>query len=260
MQTPRHDPGPTPVAVVTGGAQGIGRAVVDVLLAEGWAIGVIDAHPDVADLFAGTPSVLALSCDVSDEAAMLEAFAAVALRFGRVDAVVANAGVGGPDTAMLETSTPAMQRVMDINFGGSLHAARFGAAYMRQTGGRGRIVFLASLFAQQPVPGASAYITSKGAVAGLTHSLSVELAPEITVNAVAPGYIMTEMHREELRSRAEREGTDFAEQERRARSLVPLARHGLPEDIAHGVAFLLSDRASYITGQTLNINGGVLVS
>lgn len=260
MRTPTHDTGRAPVAVVTGGAHGIGRAVVDALVTEGWSVGVLDADPSVTDAFADSPAVLPIACDVSDEAAMREAIAAVASRFDGLDAVVANAGVGGPDTSMLDTAAAAMQRVMDINYGGSLHAARFGAEQMLRTGGRGRIVFLASLFAQQPVAGAAAYISSKGAVSGLTHALAVELAPAITVNAVAPGYIMTEMHREELRSRAERAGTDFAEQERLVRDLVPLARHGSPADIADGVAFLLSERAGYITGQTLNINGGVQVS
>ena len=252
--------GPPPVAIVTGASRGIGRAVVERLSAEGWRVGAIDRElpaPGAGDDPARVHSVCA---DVRDAAQLAEATAAVVARFGRLDAVVANAAIGGPDGVFAELPLDAIREVMDINYFGAAHAVRAAVPHIRAYGGRGRIVLLGSLFAQQPVPGAAPYISSKGAVQGLMHALALELAPAMTVNSIAPGYIMTDMHREELAFRAQRAGTSFDAQAAAVRALIPLERHGSPADIAAGVSFLLSEAAGYITGQTLNINGGVQIS
>jgi NAD(P)-dependent dehydrogenase (short-subunit alcohol dehydrogenase family) len=125
----------------------------------------------------------------------------------------------------------------------------------------GTIVNLGSLFGQQGVPFGAPYCMSKGAIALLTHSLALELAPHgITVNTIAPGNMATEMHFDELRDRAARAGGTFDAELEAARAEVPLGRHGTGEDVAGAVAWLASAGAAYVTGQTIAVNGGVLLT
>ncbi|MCM2390980.1 SDR family NAD(P)-dependent oxidoreductase [Streptomyces albipurpureus] len=262
--TPHRAPAPTRrTAIVTGAARGIGYGVARRLLAEGWNVLITDVDPQVTsaaqELDPTGERLVALVADVSRAPdATLMADRAV-LAFGGVDALVANAAVGGPETPLLDTPDDEIQRVLEINFFGVLHCARAVRPLLVRGERPGRIVVLGSLFAQQPTPGAGAYSASKAAVQSLMHTLSVELAPRCTVNAVAPGYVMTEMHREELHSRARRSGRSFDEERERLVSEVPLARHGVGADVADAVHYLLSG-ADYVTGQTLNVNGGVLTS
>ncbi|MFE5854131.1 SDR family NAD(P)-dependent oxidoreductase [Streptomyces sp. NPDC056500] len=250
-------------AVVTGAARGIGRSVAQRLLDEGWNVLITDVDPTVVRtgqaLDPSGERIAALVADVSrpQHAALMAERALSA--FGRIDALVANAAVGGPETPLLDTPDQDIQRVLEINFFGVLHSVRAVWPALAHEGHTGRIVVLGSLFAQQPTPGAGAYSASKAAVQSLMKTLSVELAPHCTVNAVAPGYVMTEMHREELQSRARRSGRSFDEERERLVAEVPLARHGIGADVADAVHYLLSG-ADYVTGQTLNVNGGVLTS
>lgn len=249
----------SPVAIVTGAARGIGLAITQALVASGWRVGAFDLSPALEPVHQD-PAIHYESVDVRDLSQVEAATARTTRRFGRLDAVIANAAVGGPSDMMVDVDLAAMRSVFDINFFGTVHSVQSAVPYIRQSGGRGRIVLVGSLFAQQPVPGASPYISSKGAVQGLMHSLMFELAPAMTVNSVAPGYIMTEMHREELEFRAAREGTSLEAQIDAVRRLIPLARHGASEDVAAAVEFLLSPQAGYISGQTINVNGGVQIS
>ncbi|MGX2997497.1 SDR family NAD(P)-dependent oxidoreductase [Streptomyces sp. JNUCC 64] len=263
--------GPAPArrraALVTGAARGIGRAVAARLLDGGWNVLLadVDAAGVTETARALDPTgrhAVAVAADVAETApgtgaALLAARAVEA--FGGLDALVANAAVGGPDTPLLDTPDEAVRRVFEINFFGVLRCARAVAPLLGRDGERGRIVVLGSLFAQTPTPGAGAYSASKAAVQSLMATLSVELAEVATVNSVAPGYVMTEMHREELAARARRSGRTPDEERRRVVAAVPLARHGTGADVADAVHFLLSG-ADYVTGQTLNVNGGVLTS
>ncbi|MFJ6566791.1 SDR family NAD(P)-dependent oxidoreductase [Streptomyces sp. NPDC091292] len=251
-------------AVVTGAARGIGHGVALRLVAEGWNVLLSDIDPEVEGaaraIDASGERVAAVVGDVSraEDAARMARGAIAA--FGAIDALVANAAVGGPETPLLDTADDDIRRVLDINFFGVLHCVRAVRPFLGGTGStRGRIVVIGSLFAQQPTPGAGAYSASKAAVASLMRTLSVELAAVCTVNAVAPGYVMTDMHREELTSRARRSGRTYDEERRQVVAEVPLGRHGTAADVADAVHYLLSG-ADYVTGQTLNVNGGVLTS
>ncbi|MFE9660122.1 SDR family oxidoreductase [Streptomyces sp. NPDC005955] len=250
-------------ALVTGAARGIGLAVAQRLLGGGWNVLLADVDPGVEGVArrldpTGRQAV-GLVVDVAQETGAERMAARAVEVFGAVDALVANAAVGGPDTPLLETSDEAVRRVFEINFFGVLRCARAVAPLLGRGGERGRIVVLGSLFAQVPTPGAGAYSASKAAVQSLMATLSVELAPVATVNSVAPGYIMTEMHREELAARARRSGRTPDQERQRVAAEVPLERHGTGDDVADAVHFLLSG-APYVTGQTINVNGGVLTS
>ncbi|MCQ8193938.1 SDR family NAD(P)-dependent oxidoreductase [Streptomyces rugosispiralis] len=258
---PGHPRGRT--VVVTGAARGIGHATACRLVAEGWRVVLADLGPDVLDAaHALDPSgqyATGVVADVSrtQDAQRLAAVAASA--YDGAGALVANAAVGGPETALLDITDAEIRRVLDINFFGVLNCVRALRAQLERGPRPGRIVVLASLFAQVATPGAGAYSASKAASHSLMRTLSVEMAPRCTVNAVAPGYIMTAMHREEIDNRARRNGRTFDEERAALAATVPLGRHGTGEDVADAIHYLL-DRADYITGHTVNVNGGVYTS
>lgn len=255
------------VALVTGAAAGLGEGIVERLAADGWSVALLDIAPSVtataarlaAPLDGGSARLLPLVADVADPAAMDDAVATVLEAFGRLDLVVANAGIGGPSDEVVDLDPGDWDRVLAVNLRGAFLTARAAARTMRAQHTAGCIVLLGSLFGQDPVAGGAAYCASKAGVEALGRSLALELAPDgIRVNTVAPGNMATEMHWEELRYRASRSGRTFEDEVAAARADVPLGRHGTGADIAGAVAWLASDNASYVTGQTLSINGGIL--
>jgi NAD(P)-dependent dehydrogenase (short-subunit alcohol dehydrogenase family) len=264
-------------AVVTGAARGLGEAVAGRLAADGASVALIDLSPQVTataeriattlvgsgagDGRAGGGQVIGLVADVADEAACEAAIARAAEALGGIDVLVNNAGIGGPDTHVTDTSYADFLRVVQVNLGSAFLASRAVARLMIAGGSGGAIVNLGSIFGQQGVPGGAGYCASKAAVALLTQSLALELAPHgIRVNTIAPGNMATQMHWDELRSRAARSGTTFDEQVQSVRASVPLGRHGTGADIAGAVAWLISGDAGYVTGQTIGVNGGVWLS
>jgi NAD(P)-dependent dehydrogenase (short-subunit alcohol dehydrogenase family) len=237
-------------AIVTGGARGLGAAVARRIEHDGGRVAVIDLAEGVD--FVG---------DVSDEEFVERAVPATAEQLGGLDLLVNNAGVGGPETLVVDTTAAEFRRVLEVNLVGAFLAARAAARVMIAQGSGGSIVNLGSIFGQQGVAGGAAYCASKGGVALLTHSLALELAPHgIRVNTIAPGNMATEMHWEYLRTLAARSGTSFEEEVERVRATIPLGRHGTGEDIAGAVVWLASEDASYVTGQTIGVNGGVLLT
>jgi NAD(P)-dependent dehydrogenase (short-subunit alcohol dehydrogenase family) len=253
-------------AIVTGAARGLGQAIAARLAADGASVVLVDISPDVI----GTARVLAgagpggaagLVADVSDETVCEDMISQAAAHLGGVDLLVNNAGIGGPDTAVVDTAVADFCRVLEVNLGGTFLASRAVARLMIAQGTGGAIVNLGSIFGQQGVAGGAGYCASKAGIALLTQSLALELAPDrIRVNTIAPGNMATQMHWEELRSRAAAAGTSFDEQVSLVRAGVPLGRHGTGADIAGVVAWLASSDAGYVTGQTIGVNGGVWLS
>lgn len=229
-------------AVVTGGGRGLGRCIAVRLAADGYAVTVIDTDAAGAARSANEAGGTAVTLDVSDEAAVR----GCAEAFDHVDVLVNNAGVWR-HVPLAEVTMGEARRVFDVNVLGAFMMSQHLAPKLT-TGGA--IVNVSSTTALMPPSGVGLYPASKGAVISLTKALAVELGSRgIRVNAVAPGMIHTE-------GSAERylDGT-----RRRQGSRLPLGRHGTPEDVAGVVSFLASDDARYITGQTIVVDGGLVL-
>ena len=240
---------PQKVVLVTGAARGIGLAVAKRFLADGWRVALLDILGDQlaksVTALARPDATLAVTCDVADAKAVTSAFAEVDRRFGRLDVLINNAGVA-VFAPLMETSDDEWSRVLAVNLSGPFLCTKAAVPLMRHHGG-GAIVNITSISGLRASTLRSAYGTSKAALAHLTKQLAVELAElGIRVNGVAPGPVDTamakEVHSAEIRA-------DYHD-------AIPLNRYGLEGELAEVVYFLCSDRASYITGQILAVDGG----
>ena len=228
--------------MVTGAGQGIGRAVARRLQADGLRVAALDVN------LQEVPAALALRVDVSDPAAVRQAFETVANELGPVDVVANVAGIYGDHRPVRDQTLDNWQRVLAVNLHGTFLCSQAALPGMLARGW-GRVVNLASGQAIRPRPLVAPYAASKAAVIGFTKAVALEVARSgVTVNAIMPGVTDTAMPRqhgseERLRQQGERN---------------PMGRIGQPEDVAGVVAFLVSDDAAYITGQTLAVNGGLI--
>lgn len=227
-------------AVVTGGGSGIGLAVAQRLRADGYQVATIDLKPSETEL--------AYTADVTDRSQVDAALSAIRDQLGPVTVLVNAAGLDGfKRFAQIEFED--WQRIIDVNLNGVFHMIQAVLPDMLAAGW-GRIVNISSSSTHSGVPYMAHYVAAKSAVNGLTKSLALEYGPSgITVNAVPPGFIDTPM----LRSAEERGYLGDIEKNIAA---TPVRRMGRPEDIAAACAFLVSEEASYITGQILGVNGG----
>src|SRR5436305_5935111 len=241
-------PSPSKVALVTGAARGIGLATAKKFLGEGWRVALLDIEGELlrgaVAALDDAQNTLGLPCDVADTDGVSRAVAAIAARFGRLDALVNNAGIA-VFTPLLETSDADWQRVLAVNLGGPFLCTKAAVPLLREQGGA--IVNITSISGLRASTLRSAYGTSKAGLAHLTKQLAVELASlGIRVNGVAPGPVETAMakavHTPEIRA-------DYHD-------AIPLNRYGLEEELAEAIFFLCSERSSYITGQVLAVDGG----
>jgi 3-oxoacyl-[acyl-carrier protein] reductase len=243
------------VAIVTGAGRGIGAATALRLAKDGVKVGVFDLKEEwcretVQAIEAAGGQAVGIGCDVADAEQVEQAVAQVADRFGRLDILVNNAGVLR-DNLLFKMTEDDWDTVMNVHLKGSFLCSRAAQRYMVQQR-YGKIVNTSSTSALGN-RGQANYSAAKAGLQGFTKTLAIELGPfNINVNAVAPGFIVTDM----TKQTAERIGVDFEENQQRAAERIPLRRVGQPEDIANVVAFLVSDDASYVSGQVIYVNGG----
>lgn len=240
-----------PLALITGGAQGIGFACAQALAEQGHRIALADIQADTVQNAAqklGNGAV-AYPCDMGDSEQVAALFARIDSELGPLSALVNNAGVALPGD-FLAYSMEDFQRVININLVGVFQATQLAAQSMIKAGIEGAIVNMSSINAVVSIPAIPAYCASKGGVQQLTKSSSLALAPHgIRVNAVGPGSIDTEMMA----------GVNAnPEAMKTALSRTPLGRIGQASEIANVVAFLASEKASYVTGETIYVDGGRL--
>ena len=246
----------SPVALVTGGATGIGRACVERLLRDGLRVlytdrSVEDGAATRDSLAKAADRVLFVPGDVCDTHHLVAAVARAQEAFGRLDVLVANAGVQDGGT-LLDTDDAAWQRVLEINLTGVRNACRAALPPMRARR-KGAIVAISSINALVGFRGMAAYDASKAAVLALVRHVAAEYGADgIRANAVCPGATLTDFH---LR-RAAQHGVDAAELRRKTEGYGLLGRIAEPSEIAAAVAFLAGDDASFVTGHALVVDGG----
>ena len=241
------------VALVTGGARGIGRAICEKLASEGAKIAMVDIMLDVAEKTAEEfrakgYDAMAIQANVAVPEDADKAIAAVVEKYGKLDILVNNAGITR-DTLMLKMTEKDWDMVLNVNLKGTFNFTKAATKVMMRAR-YGKIVNIASVVGRMGNVGQANYSASKAGVIALTKTTAREFGSRnITVNAIAPGYIQTEM-------------TEKLPQEARDAFLVniPLKRAGLPTDVANAVFFFCSDESAYITGQVMNVCGGFLMS
>jgi len=242
------------VALVTGGARGIGRAIVAALAGDGHRVAIADVLKDQADEVAAEYGGIAVDVDVADTASVQAGVRAVELQLGPIEILVNNAG-WDELRPFLNTDEEFWDRVLEVNFKGCLRTCREVVPGMVERR-YGRVVNISSDAARVGSSLEAVYAGAKGAVVSFTKTLAREVARNgVTANTVCPGPTQTPMLEEMLAASAQ-----AAQLIDRLRRSVPMRRIGMPEDVAAAVAFLASDGAGFITGQTLSVSGGLTMA
>jgi 3-oxoacyl-[acyl-carrier protein] reductase len=253
------------VALVAAASRGLGKAVATALAEEGARVAIFSRRQEAietaaAEIRARTGGeILPLAADVNRPEQLEEVVRATVDRFGRLDILINNAG--GPPPGTFDTLRDEQwQQAVELTLMSAVRLTRLALPHLRMQGG-GRIINLTSSSTREPIPNLLLSNAIRAAVAGWAKTLSLELAPEnILVNCVAPGRIDTERLKELDRANAQRQGRTEEEVRRANETAIPLGRYGRPDEFAAAVVFLASDRAGYITGITLYVDGGKLAS
>jgi meso-butanediol dehydrogenase/(S,S)-butanediol dehydrogenase/diacetyl reductase len=265
------------VALVTGAGRhkGLGKAICARLAAQGCRIALTDlAAPQplmetknigtraemdevAAELSLIGPEVIALPMDVRNEQQIEEVIGTVVARFGRLDILINNAGIGYLFSPITDTPADFWKAVMDVNLMGPFLCTKHAAKQMIRQGSGGRIINIASQAAKSGHPHLAAYIASKHGLVGLTRTAALELGSAgITVNAVCPNHVTTGLGAIQNEYYANLRGVSVEQYLSDMRASIPLGRVGMADDTANACAFLCSDQASYITGEAMNVSGG----
>jgi len=235
--------------IVTGGGRGIGLCITQFFLREGakvFAMEIDEHNLRTALEFLDLPGAVFIRGNVSNEAAVADLIASAQDRTGRIDFLINNAGLLPSEDPIEQRSWADFRRRIEVNLGGAFLCAKYAASALRQN--HGAIVNIASTRALMSEGGTEAYAASKGGLVALTHSLAMSLAPEVRVNCISPGWIVTDAYA------PGREPTRLSDEDH---AQHPVGRVGRPEDIAHMVLYLCSSKAGFITGQNFIIDGGM---
>lgn len=249
-------------AIVTGAGAGIGRAIAVALAREGASVVACDIDEETAQetsriIKEEGGSSLPVRMDVRSSTGIDRAVRSTLEHFGGINILVNNAGVSTM-SRVVDMTEEEWDHNMDVNAKGVFLCSRAVVREMLRRGGSGKIVNVASMAGKRGAPLLAHYCASKFAVVGFTQSLALELAPHrINVNAVCPGYVETDMQRRELRWQAELEGRTPEEVKAEYITSTPLGRLEKPEDVARVVVFLCTSDADFMTGQSINVTGGI---
>lgn len=232
------------VAVVTGAASGIGQAIAEKYLSEGASV----VFADLADtLELSSDKAIYVKCDVAKSEEVDALVAAAVAKFGKIDVMVNNAGIGGLG-GVLDATDEAWHKTIEINLSGVFYGSRAAAKAMKAQSIKGSIINMSSILGTVGLAGAICYCAAKGGVVQITHAAALDLAPHgIRINAIAPGFIKTGMTKDVLGNEA------FNEM---VKAGTPLGYVGEPNDIANAALYLGSDESSYVTGDVIYVDGG----
>jgi NAD(P)-dependent dehydrogenase (short-subunit alcohol dehydrogenase family) len=248
------------IALVTGSARGLGEGIARAFAREGAVVVCADIG-DAGPVAASLPPApngrrsTAIELDVTNSDAVDLAIGRIVEEFGSLDVLANNAGVAQPIREMIDTPDDVVERVFAVNVGGVIACSRAAGRVMRDQG-RGRIVNTASQVARRPWPGWGTYSASKAAVVAITQVMALELAPNVTVNCICPGTMLTDMTRTGFGEGATTAGRDRDEMIREHEQTIPLGRLGTAADMGNMAAWIASDEACYTTGATFNLTGG----
>ncbi|MEI6518542.1 MAG: glucose 1-dehydrogenase [bacterium] len=239
------------IAVVTGGAQGIGRAITRQLLCEGWLVTVVDideeACVDISEEYSSLGSLLVKVADIGTEMGVEEVIDVTVGEFGGIDLLVNNAGIG-INKPVADLTLDEWNRVMSVNLTSVFLTAKYAVQHLRER--NGSIVNIASTRVLMSEANTEAYSATKGGIVALNHALAVSLGPDVRVNCISPGWIETGNWQKKSR-RHEPVHTDEDQMQH------PVGRVGTPDDIAAMVIYLAGEQAGFITGQNFVIDGGM---